>query len=58
MPGVKSIKDISIAKLETSIEVKAVAKNKAYLKIIPIKLLIINYEFSKDNLILEFEAKN
>lgn len=58
MPGVKSIKDVSISKLEKSIEVKAVAKNKAYFKIIRIGLSVINYKFSKDNLILEFEAKN
>ncbi|MFH1801605.1 MAG: hypothetical protein ABH804_02100 [archaeon] len=53
MPGVKSIEDISINQLENSIEVKAVAKNKAYSKIIPINLPIINYFISKGSLILE-----
>src|SRR3989344_3748821 len=35
LPGVKSIKDISITKLENSIEIKAVSKDKAYFKLIP-----------------------
>jgi hypothetical protein len=58
MPGVKSIKDISMIKLENSIEIKAIAKNKAYVKLIQINLPIIHYEFDKGTLILELEAKN
>jgi len=58
MNGVKSIKDISIIQLENSIEIKAIAKDKAYSKLIPINLPIINYELSKGNLLLELEAKN
>ena len=38
MPEVKSIEDISIVQLENSIEIKAIGKNKAYLKSIPITL--------------------
>jgi len=57
MPGVKSIKDISIIKLENSIEIKALAKNKYYSKLIPINLPIINYEFAKGKLILGLEGK-
>ncbi len=58
MPGVKSIKDVSIIKLENSIEIKALAKDKAYFKLIPINLPIINYNLSKGKLILELEARN
>ncbi len=58
MPGVKSLKDVSIIKLENSIEIKAVSKDKAYFKLIPINLPIIDYDLSKGTLILEFEAKN
>ncbi len=53
MPGVKSIDDISIIKLENSIEIKALAKNKAYFKLIPINLPITNYNLSKGKLVLE-----
>ncbi len=58
IPGIKSIKEISITKLENSIEIKAMAKNKAYYKIIPINLPITSYNLSKEKLILELEAKN
>ncbi len=58
MPGVKSIDDISIIKLENSIEIKAVSKNKAYVKIIPINLPITDYGLSEGKLILELGVKN
>ena len=58
IPGVKSIKDLSIVKLENSIEIKAVAKDKAYFKLIPVNLPILDYELEKGKLILELEAKN
>lgn len=53
MPGVKSKDDISINNLENSIEIKAVAKGKAYKKVIPISFPITNYNFSKGKLVLE-----
>lgn len=57
MPGIKSIKDVSIIKLENSIEIKALAKNQAYFKLISINLPITNYEITKGKLVLELEAK-
>jgi len=58
MPGVESIKDISIIRLENSIETKALAKTNVYIKLIPISLPIINYNLSDGKLILELEAKD
>lgn len=58
IPGVKSIEDISITRLENSIEIKALAGNKAYAKLIPINLPITNYELENGKLILELDAKN
>ncbi len=58
MPNVKSIKDVSIIQLENSIEIKALAKNKVYYKIIPINLPVKNYNLSKEKLVLELEAKD
>jgi len=58
MPDVKSVEDVSIRNLENSIEIKAIAKGKAYYKIISISLPIIDYRLDKDNLILELENKN
>lgn len=56
IPGVNSFEDVSILPLESSIEIKAIAKEKAYAKSIPLNLPIINYAFSKGLLILEFQG--
>jgi len=57
MPEVQSIKDVSITRLESSIEIKAIGKTKAYIKNIPLNMQIIDYVFSKEKLILEFSAR-
>lgn len=53
VPGVESIKDISIAKLENGLEIKAVAKDKAYKKNISIDLPLMRYKLSNQKLVLE-----
>ena len=58
MPEVKSIEDISIVQLENSIEIKAIGKNKSYLKSIPITLPLINKDFYKGTLTLELDAQD
>ncbi len=58
IPGVKSIEDISIIKLENSIEIKALTKNKVYAKLIPINLPITNYNLEKGKLVLELGEGN
>jgi HSP20 family molecular chaperone IbpA len=57
VPGVDSIKDIAVTKLENSIEIKAVAKDKAYAKVIPIDLPLRGFKLDKDKLILELGIK-
>ncbi|MCK5149624.1 hypothetical protein KAJ87_01715 [Candidatus Pacearchaeota archaeon] len=57
IPGVNSLGDISITKLESSIEIKALAKTKAYSKIIPLTLPITDYNLSKGKLTLELGVK-
>ncbi len=56
LPGVKSLSDIIINQLENSIEIKAFSKDKAYFKLLPIKLPILNYKLEKEKLILELKA--
>jgi HSP20 family molecular chaperone IbpA len=53
IPGVKTTEDISIMKFENSIEIKALTKDKAYVKLIPISLPLTKYELDKGKLILE-----
>ncbi|MBU2612750.1 MAG: hypothetical protein KKB62_03455 [Nanoarchaeota archaeon] len=58
VPGVKSIKDISIVKLENSLEIKAVADKTGYLKRIPINLPLKKYSLIKGILTLELDTLN
>jgi hypothetical protein len=58
MPDVNDIDDVSILKLENSIEIKAVGEKKAYKKIIPINFPITDYGLSEGKLILELGIKN
>ncbi len=55
VPGVESIKNISITQLENSIEIRAVSKKNAYEKIIQIGLPIEKYGLSDGKLVLELK---
>lgn len=57
VPGVTSIKDILINKLENSIEIKAIGKDKAYRKLIPIDLPLQRYKLEGQKLVLELGVK-
>jgi len=56
VPGVKSLKDVSVAQRENSIEVKALAKDKVYFKIVPLGFPILDCNLLKGKLILELES--
>lgn len=56
LPGVRSVKDVSILNLEKSMEIKAFSERKAYQKSVPIALPIVNYKFSKGKLVLELDT--
>ena len=57
VPGVKDIEDVLINKLESSIEIKALAKDKSYSKIINVNLPILRYGLDNGNLFLEMQGK-
>lgn len=57
LPEVTSLDDIAIKKLENSIEVRAVAKDHAYDKIIQVGLPIIDMKLRKGKLILELDGR-
>jgi len=57
VPGVKSIEDVIISKLENSIEIKALAKDKVYSKLIPVNLPIKKYNLSKNTLTIYLDTK-
>ena len=58
MPGLKSEKEMSIIKLENSIEIKALGNNIIYRKVIPINLPITDYKISNDKLVIELGLKD
>ena len=58
VPGVKSISDVSIVRLENSIEIKAISKDQAYFKVLSVNLPIIAYELLNKKLILELGIKD
>jgi HSP20 family molecular chaperone IbpA len=57
LPGVKNKKDIIINKLENSIEIKALGKDKVFFKLIPVSFPIKSYNFKDGKLILELKPE-
>lgn len=57
IPEVKSIQDISIVKLENSLEVRAIGKKTGYVKNISIDLPLKKYTLLKGILTLELDAE-
>jgi len=57
LPGVNSIDNVLINKLEGSTEVKAFAKNKVLFKNLPVTLPLIAYHLKDRKLFLEFQGK-
>jgi len=53
VPGVENLNDIFINKLENSIEVKALGKDKVYAKILKLNLPLMGYNLINENIILE-----
>ena len=57
VPGVKNIEDIIINRLENSVEIKALAKDKVYSKTLNIKLPVLGYRLTDGNLSVEFQGQ-
>ena len=58
VPGVNSIEDVLINKLENSIEIRALSNNKIYSKNLNLNLPIISYDLTKGLLTLELQDSN
>ena len=53
-PGIESIKDIFVSKLESGYEIKALAKNKVYVNSLPVNLPINSFTLTNEKLSIEF----
>lgn len=56
-PGIESIKDIFVSKLESGYEIKALAKNKVYVNSLPVNLPINSFTLDKERLVVEFSQE-
>jgi hypothetical protein len=54
-PGVKSKKDISIIRMEDSLEIRAYSKDKCYIKTIPVKVDILKYGVRDDKVFVQIK---
>ncbi|MAG24371.1 hypothetical protein CMI47_02230 [Candidatus Pacearchaeota archaeon] len=53
-PGVSSLEDIFVSKLEQGYEIKALGKKKVYVNSLPVELPLKKYSIEKNKLLLEF----
>ncbi len=57
VPGVKNLDDVLINQLESSLEIKAISKDKVYFKTLNVDLPLLSYNLSKGVLTLELQTK-
>ena len=57
LPGVKNMRDVSINRLENSIEIKAFSDKEVYFKLLPVSLPVLNHKLEEGKLILELMAR-
>ncbi len=55
-PGVKSISDVVITKLEESMEIKVYSKDRCYIKTLPLKLEIVSFSVKNDKVLLRLKG--
>jgi len=53
-PGIQSLQDIFVSKLESGYEVKAIGKNKVYVNSLPINLPMKSYAITEKGINIEF----
>jgi hypothetical protein len=57
-PGIASINDVFVSKLETGYEIKAIGEKKVYVNSVPIELPLKSFTLDKEKLSLEFLTKS
>ncbi len=56
-PGIESIDDVLLSKVESGYEIKAIGKKKIYVNNIPINLPLRSYSIEKDKVLFEFKTE-
>jgi hypothetical protein len=57
IPGLSSLNNVLVNKLENSIEIKAYTEKAVYFKTLPVKLPLMQYSLRENKLVLEFKAQ-
>lgn len=55
-PGLMSVEDVIVSKLESGYEIKAISDKKVYVNSLPVKLPIRSYSISDNKLFVEFKV--
>lgn len=55
-PGIASVDDVFVSKLETGYEIKAIGKSKVYVNSLPIDLPLKKYSIDEKNITFEFST--
>jgi hypothetical protein len=55
-PGLEKKEDVMMTELETGIEVRAFAKDKCYVKVIPLKVEILGYRVGNEKVFVELKG--
>jgi hypothetical protein len=53
-PGLESIKDVFVSRLETGYEIKAISQKKVYVNSLPVNMQIKSFSLTSDKLLVEF----
>ncbi|RMD67708.1 hypothetical protein D6817_00795, partial [Candidatus Pacearchaeota archaeon] len=56
-PGVDSLDDVFVSKLESGYEIKAIGKKKVYVNSVPINLPLKRFTILKNKLLIEFNSR-
>lgn len=56
MPGIVDVKDVRIRKLESSYEIRALGKDNAYFKLLPLNFELQSYKVEDGKVIMEFSV--
>jgi hypothetical protein len=57
-PGLSSIKDVFVQKIESGYEIKAISEKKVYVNSLPVNMPIRSFSLGKDKLSVEFISQN
>jgi HSP20 family molecular chaperone IbpA len=55
-PGLKKKEDVVITELATGLEIRAYSKDKCYMKVIPLKVEILNWKVDRERVMIELKA--